>query len=196
MNMLRILGVLICAAVMLSACNTNKNSNMESQEETKQIKNTKSGRDPNSQIDTPLVERKSEEVHQSKDLVNLTEGINGVSQAYVIVSGLYTLVGIEPVQKVNPGEENEPLRKKVYDVLKENAHGRNAAITTDPDKIKQIKQLGSKIEHGKRHQLHRGVYNDLGYIISQIKPVKGQYQSTERQDMHENTNMKRSSLYE
>jgi YhcN/YlaJ family sporulation lipoprotein len=188
--------LVICLALGLTACNTNKQPNQESTEETKQIKNTKAGREPNSQIDSPLVEEKSEEVHQSRDLVRLTENINGVSKAYVIVSGMYTLVGVESVQKVKAGNEDEQLRKEVYDVLKENAHGRNAAITTDPIKIAEIKRLGEKVEQGKRHQLHRGVYNELGKLISGIKPVKGHYQSTKRQDMHKDMNEGRDDLYE
>jgi YhcN/YlaJ family sporulation lipoprotein len=194
--MRKYLGIILALSIGLTACGSNKQPNQESAEETKQIKNTKAGREPNSQIDSPLVERKSGEVHQSKDLVKLAENIPGVKKAYVIVSGTYTLVGIEPVTKVQPGQENEQLRIEVYEVLKENAQGRNAAITTDPDKIADIKRMGEKVAQGKRHQLHRGVYNELGHIISRIKPVKGQYKSTERQEMHEDMDQNRDSLYE
>ncbi|MDR7072231.1 YhcN/YlaJ family sporulation lipoprotein [Fictibacillus barbaricus] len=193
--MRKYLGILVMLSICLTACGTNKQPNQESTEETKQIKNTKAGREPNSYIDTPSVERKSGEVHQSKDLVKLAENVPGVQKAYVIVSGLYTLVGIQPMTKVQPGQENDELRTEVYNVLKKNAQGRNAAITTDPDKIADIKRLGEKVTQGKRHQTHRGVYNELGHIISKIKPVNGQYKSTERQEMHKDMDKNRDDLY-
>ncbi|MBY6036005.1 YhcN/YlaJ family sporulation lipoprotein [Fictibacillus nanhaiensis] len=184
----------MCLVFILGACSGKSGSGDEGLD-TKQVKFRTSERLPNSQIDSPLVEEKSDEVHQSKDLVQLAEKVEGVDKAYVIVSGIYTLVGIVPTQRVAPGEENDALRKEVYNVIKGNAHGRNAAITTDPEKIKQIKGLGKKVEQSK-NDLQGGVYNELGILIGKIRPLSGQYKSTERQDMHEEMDHTRDDLYE
>ena len=192
---MRKLGMLfICSLLTLSACSGKSGSGKETADIEEQ-KFEPSDRPPNSQIDSPLVEEKNEEVHQSKDLVQLAQKVNGVDKAYVIVSGIYTLVGIVPSEPVQPGEENDQLRKEVYDVLKGNAHGRNAAITTDPEKIKQIKELGKRTEESE-HQLKGGVYNELGILIGKIQPLRGQLKSTERQEMHEEMDQNRDDLYE
>jgi YhcN/YlaJ family sporulation lipoprotein len=193
---MRKFGLLLIAALFaLSACSGKTGSG----DETADIEEQKfepSDRPPNSQIDSPLVEEKNEEVHQSKDLVQLAEKVNGVDKAYVIVSGIYTLVGIVPTEPVNTGEENDQLRKEVYDALKGNAHGRNAAITTDPAKINEIKKLGNKVEQSE-HDLKGGVYNEIGVLIGKIRPVKNQLKSTERQDLHgEEMDPSRNDLYE
>jgi YhcN/YlaJ family sporulation lipoprotein len=184
----------VCIMFGLSACSGKFGSGDETLD-TEQVKYDTSERKPNTQIDSPLVEEKSEELHQSKDLVQLAEKVEGVEKAYVIVSGIYTLVGIVPSTPVGPGEENNELRKEVYNVLKGNAHGRNAAITTDPEKITKIKDLGKKVEQSK-NDLQGGVYNELGVLIGQIKPLKGHLKSTERQDMHEEIDHRRDDLYE
>ncbi|MFG6495290.1 YhcN/YlaJ family sporulation lipoprotein [Fictibacillus sp. UD] len=186
--------LLLCAIFTVSACSGKTGSGDETLD-TKQVKYDTSERKPNTQIDSPLVVEKSDEVHQSKDLVQLAEKVNGVDKAYVIVSGIYTLVGIVPSVPVEPGEENDSLRKEVYKVLKGNAHGRNAAITTDPVKIKEIKKIGS-IAAQSKNDSKSGVYNEMGILIGKIKPVKGHSQSTKRQDMHENMNQHRDDLYE
>jgi YhcN/YlaJ family sporulation lipoprotein len=192
---MRKLGLLfICSLLALSACSGKSGSGKETADIEEQ-KFEPSDRPPNSQIDSPLVEEKNEEVHQSKDLVQLAQKVNGVDKAYVIVSGIYTLVGIVPSEPVQPGEENDQLRKEVYNVLKGNAHGRNAAITTDPEKIKQIKELGKRTEESE-HQLKGGVYNELGILIGKIQPLRGQLKSTERQEMHEEMDHNRDDLYE
>lgn len=192
---MRKLGLLIlCLVFILGACSGKSGSGDETLD-TKQVKYNTSERPPNSQIDSPIVREKSDEVHQSKDLVQLAEKINGVDKAYVIVSGTYTLVGIVPVNRVEPGEENDALRKDVYNGIKGNAHGRNAAITTDPKKIAQIKNLGKKVEQSKT-DLQGGVYNELGVLIGKIKPLSGQYKSTERQDMHDGMEHSGNDLYE
>ncbi|GGB55862.1 YhcN/YlaJ family sporulation lipoprotein [Fictibacillus barbaricus] len=192
---MRKLGMLfICSLLTLSACSGKSGSGKETADIEEQ-KFEPSDRPPNSQIDSPLVEEKNEEVHQSKDLVQLAQKVNGVDKAYVIVSGIYTLVGIVPSEPVQPGEENDQLRKEVYNVLKGNAHGRNAAITTDPEKIKQIKELGKRTEESE-HQLKGGVYNELGILIGKIQPLRGQLKSTERQEMHEEMDQNRDDLYE
>lgn len=192
---MRKLGLLfICSLLTLNACSGKSGSGKETADIEEQ-KFEPSDRPPNSQIDSPLVEEKNEEVHQSKDLVQLAQKVNGVEKAYVIVSGIYTLVGIVPSETVQPGEENDQLRKEVYNVLKGNAHGRNAAITTDPEKIKQIKELGKRTEESE-HQLKGGVYNELGILIGKIQPLRGQLKSTERQEMHEEIDQNRDDLYE
>lgn len=188
-------GMLVLTSVLLLTACSGKTGSGDETLDTEQVKYDTSERKPNTQIDSPLVVEKSDEVHQSKDLVQLAEKVNGVDKAYVIVSGIYTLVGIVPYEPVSPGEENDQLRKEVYNGLKGNAHGRNAAITTDPDKIAQIKRLGNMASHSK-HDSKSGVYNEMGILIGKIKPLKGQMKSTERQDMHEEDTSIRNDLYE
>jgi YhcN/YlaJ family sporulation lipoprotein len=192
--MRKLLLMLICVLFSICACSGKSGSGDETLD-TEQVKYDTSERKPNTQIDSPLVEEKSEELHQSKDLVQLAEKVEGVEKAYVLVSGTYTLVGIVSSEPVAPGEENNELRKEVYNNLKGNAHGRNAAITTDPEKITKIKELGQKAQQSK-NDLQGGVYNELGILIGQIKPLKGQLKSTERQDMHEEMDQSRDDLYE
>jgi YhcN/YlaJ family sporulation lipoprotein len=195
MLIMRKSGLLFLALIfVLGACSGKSGSGDETLD-TKQVKYDTSERKPNSQIDSPLVVEKSDEVHQSKDLVQLAEKVNGVEKAHVIVTGNYTLVGIESTTQVARGEENDELRKEVYNVLKENAHGRNSAITTDPEKIKKIKELGKKIQHSKKSS-KSGVYNEVGVLIGSIKPLDGQAKSTKRQEMHEEMNQHRDDLYE
>ncbi|MBH0160895.1 YhcN/YlaJ family sporulation lipoprotein [Fictibacillus sp. 26RED30] len=192
---MRKLGVLVLSSVFIFSACSGKTGSGDETLDTEQVKYDSSERKPNTQIDSPLVVEKSDEVHQSKDLVQLAEKINGVDQAYVIVSGIYTLVGIVPNEPVSPGKENDQLRREVYNGIKGNAHGRNAAITTDPDRIEQIKKLGNTASHSK-HDSKSGVYNELGILIGKIKPLKGQSKSTERQEMHEEKNRTRDDLYE
>ncbi|MED1865635.1 YhcN/YlaJ family sporulation lipoprotein [Fictibacillus nanhaiensis] len=192
---MRKLGVLVLSSVFIFSACSGKTGSGDETLDTEQVKYDTSERKPNTQIDSPLVVEKSDEVHQSKDLVQLAEKVNGVDKAYVIVSGIYTLVGIVPYEPVSSGNENDQLRKEVYNGIKGNAHGRNAAITTDPDKIVQIKKLGNTASHSKHHS-KSGVYNELGILIGKIKPLKGQSKSTERQEMHEEKNHMRDDLYE
>jgi YhcN/YlaJ family sporulation lipoprotein len=194
MNMRKLSAMFLCVLFTLGACSGKSGSGDETLD-TKQVKYDTSESKPNSQIDSPLVSENSEEVHQSKDLVQLAEKVNGVEKAYVIVSGNYTLVGIVSSKPSAPGEENDELRLDVYRVLKGNAHGRNAAITTDPQKIEKIKELGKKAKKSDNNQ-QGGVYNDLGILIGKIKPLKGQLKSTRRQDMHEEMDHSRDDLYE
>ncbi|MCM3717072.1 YhcN/YlaJ family sporulation lipoprotein [Fictibacillus phosphorivorans] len=189
-----LLMVIICTCTILSACSGKSGSGDETLD-TKQVKYDTSEKKPNSQIDSPRVAKHSDEVHQSRDLVELAESVDGVEKAYVIVSGDYTLVGIVSSEPTAPGEENDPLRKEVYNVLKGNAHGRNAAITTDPEKIKKIKELGLKADQSNK-QSQSDVFNEMGVLIGKIKPIKGQKKSTRRQDMHEENNQRRNDLYE
>jgi YhcN/YlaJ family sporulation lipoprotein len=186
--------ILMCLLFTLGGCSGKSGSGDETLD-TKQVKYDTSERKPNSQIDTPRVAEHSDEVHQSKDLVQLAEKVSGVEKAYVIVSGSYTLVGIVPSEPTAPGEENDALRKEVYNVLKGNAHGRNAAITTDPDKIKKIKELGKKASHSNKES-QSGVFNEMGILIGKIKPLEGHMKSTRRQDMHEEIDHSRDDLYE
>jgi YhcN/YlaJ family sporulation lipoprotein len=191
--MRKTIALLFCISIGLAGCNNKDRIGMD-KGNLKEMANTNSERTPNSQVDSPLVEEKSEEIHQSKDLVQLIEQVDGVRETHVIVSGIYTVVGIE-TDTNERGNENEPLRKEVYDAIKGNAHGRNAAITTDPEKIDQIKKLGKKIKQS-RYDLQGGVYNELGVLIGQIKPVPGHYKSTERQEMHKEMDHNRNDLYE
>ncbi|RZT22852.1 MULTISPECIES: YhcN/YlaJ family sporulation lipoprotein [Fictibacillus] len=186
--------IIMCLFFTLGACSGKSGSGDETLD-TKQVKYDTSERKPNSQIDSPRVTEHSDEVHQSKDLVQLAEKVNGVEKAYAIVSGSYTLVGIVSSEPTAPGEENDALRKEVYRVLKGNAHGRNAAITTDPDKIEKIKELG-QIANRSNKESKSGVFNEMGILIGKIKPLEGHLKSTRRQDMHEEIDHSRDDLYE
>jgi YhcN/YlaJ family sporulation lipoprotein len=185
--------LLLCLGLSLTGCYNGQQIGLE-KGDLQKMSESKSERTPNSQIDSPLVEEKSFETHQSKDLINLIEQANGVENAHVIVTGDYVLVGIEPTANVESGQEDEQVRKEVYDVIKGNSHGRNAAITTDPDKVAKIKGFGKQIKQSK-NDLHGGVYNEIGKLIGKIKPLPGHYKSTRRQDQHEQNDQKRDDLY-
>ncbi|MFC0188808.1 YhcN/YlaJ family sporulation lipoprotein [Fictibacillus aquaticus] len=150
---------------------------------------------PNSQNDSPVVEEKSSEIHYAKEISDLADKVAGVKKSHVIVTGDTTLVGIETEQNSSVKEDNV-LRQNVYDSIKGNSHGRNAAITTNREKVQEIKKLGLEIGRG-RHDMKGKIYNKVGVLIGQIPPVKNHYKNGKMEDAKkEEGNENRTDIYE
>jgi YhcN/YlaJ family sporulation lipoprotein len=150
---------------------------------------------PNSDNDSPVVEEKSSEIHYAKEVSDLADKVKGVKKSHVIVTGDTTLVGIE-TEGGSSSNENNPLRQKVYDAIKGNSHGRNAAITTNREKVEEIKELGLEIGRG-RHDMKGKIYNKVGVLIGQIPPVKNHYKNGKMEDAKkEEGNQNRTDIYE
>ncbi|MGM7701263.1 YhcN/YlaJ family sporulation lipoprotein [Pseudalkalibacillus sp. Hm43] len=115
--------------------------------------------------DTPIVKRTSAESANAKELVELTEQVNGVESARAIVSGIYIVVGI---QLEKGAGENETV-KAVYERLSSHSHGANALVTANPEHIRTLDEWGTAIKNNKMTE-EIDIYNGLGVMISHIKP--------------------------
>ncbi|MFC7372260.1 YhcN/YlaJ family sporulation lipoprotein [Fictibacillus iocasae] len=150
---------------------------------------------PNSENDSPVVEEKSSEVHYAKEISKLADKVKGVKKSHVIVTGMYTLIGIEREGRPSSTEDHL-LRRRVYESVKDNSHGRTAAITTDQKKVMQIQRLGVQIGEG-HHDMKGKIYNQVGVLIGQIPPLSGQYKNTKMEDAKkQDGNKGRSDIYE
>ncbi|WP_026675794.1 YhcN/YlaJ family sporulation lipoprotein [Fictibacillus gelatini] len=176
----------------VSACSTKNNAGSETRTNDNEPNKVSS-----IEHHTPNTKEKSYEVENAKQIVALAKTVDGVKNAHVIVSGIYTAVGIEPTRALTKNED-ERLRQNVYDAIRTDSHGRNAAITTNPEYVKKINELGIMAMKGHNQQLKHTIFDELGTLIGKIPPLPNQAKTTKPKDIHLNRKQERQgrNLYD
>ncbi|SDM66110.1 sporulation lipoprotein, YhcN/YlaJ family [Fictibacillus solisalsi] len=172
--------LVIGAAIMISGC-SGQELDLDQDKNYKAPTKVNMKKLPNSQNDAPNVNEKNYEAKNAKEIHDLAVTVPGVKQADVIVSGIYTLVGITPEKQLSQ-KQKDRLRLKVYQNIKGNEHGKNAAITADPALIKEMRGIQKKIDDGDTLNTD-DVYNKLGILIGKIVPPSNQAKRNEQKDM-------------
>lgn len=172
---------LIIAAILIIAGCSQKELDLDKEKNYKDPTKVSLKHSPNSQNDAPNVNEKNYESKNAKEIYKLAKTVDGVKEVNVIVSGIYTMVGITPKQKLTKSQSDQ-LRLRVYQTIKGNEHGKNAAITTDPALIKEMKGIQRVINRGD-HLMNDDVYNKLGILIGKITPVSHQAKKNYQKDM-------------
>ncbi|MCK6257097.1 YhcN/YlaJ family sporulation lipoprotein [Fictibacillus sp. KIGAM418] len=173
--------VLAAAAVLwISGCSQNE-LDLDKEKSYKAPTKVNMKNLPNSQNDAPNVNEKNYESKNAKEISDLAETVPGVKNADVIVSGIYTLVGITPEHHLTKGKSDH-LRLRVYQTIKGNEHGKNAAITTAPSLIREMRAIQRKIDAGDNLYTD-DVYNKLGILIGKITPVSNQAKRNYQKDL-------------
>ncbi|MDN4073352.1 YhcN/YlaJ family sporulation lipoprotein [Fictibacillus terranigra] len=173
--------VLAAAAVLcVSGCSQNE-LDLDKEKNYKAPTKVNMKNLPNSQNDAPNINEKNYESKNAKEISSLAQTVPGVKHADVIVSGIYTVVGITPTHKLTQGKSDH-LRLRVYHTIKGNEHGKNAAITTDPSLIKEMRGIQQKINAGDNLYTD-DAYNKLGILIGKITPVSNQAKRIYQKDM-------------
>ncbi|MDN4523367.1 YhcN/YlaJ family sporulation lipoprotein [Fictibacillus fluitans] len=173
--------LLVIGAVILIAGCSNRELDLDQDKNYKAPTKVNQKNLPNSQNDAPNVNEKNYEAKNAKEIHDLAVTVPGVKQADVIVSGIYTLVGINPDKPLSR-EQKDRLRLKVYQSIKGNEHGKNAAITADPAIIKEMRGIQRKIDEGDTLNTD-DAYNKLGILIGRIVPPSNQAKKNEQKDM-------------
>ncbi|MDM5338157.1 YhcN/YlaJ family sporulation lipoprotein [Fictibacillus enclensis] len=172
--------LVIGAVIMISGC-SKQELDLDQDKNYKAPTKVNMKKLPNSQNDAPNVNEKNYEAKNAKEIHDLAVTVPGVKQADVIVSGIYTLVGITPEKQLSQVQKDR-LRLKVYQSIKGNEHGKNAAITADPALIKEMRGIQRKIDDGDTLNTD-DVYNKLGILIGKIVPPSNQAKRNEQKDM-------------
>ncbi len=146
---------------LISACNWDQADPGQENYTNPTEQNLKTNK--NGTHETPIVHKTSGDTERAKELVQLTEQVEGVEYARVIVSGMYTVVGAKIQKDMNKDEVVDIIYQKVNS----HTHGANAVVTTDPKHLKKLQQWGKEINEGS---LKSEIYNGLGRMISNIKP--------------------------
>jgi len=93
-------------------------------------------------------DRTSRDIHESQQIQNQVEGLDGVEDARVIVSGDDVLIGIETVGTENAEKLENRIEKQVKNMLESDNKGKNVYVTTDKEHIGNIAQVDNDIRNG------------------------------------------------
>lgn len=140
---------------LLSGCGTDRNASDGNARGVREVKQS---------VDRPDRNPSNREI--AKRLVTLANDVPGVRGATAIVAGDYAVVGID-VDKDLDRSRVGTIKYSVAQALKNDPYGANAAVTSDPDIVQRLKNMGNKIRRG---QPLSGVANELAAIVERIVP--------------------------
>jgi YhcN/YlaJ family sporulation lipoprotein len=156
---LRVLVVMLILFLLSTACQLN----IEDERNYSNPSIQNSDNNHNDVRDIPNVREMSSEVKNAKDLVRLAESVQGVDAATAVVSEIYAVVGITFEKDLQTKQKGE-IKQRVFDSLSDHPHGANAVVTTKPEHINALKEMGNNIELGN---LEGGIYLKLTQIMSE-----------------------------
>ncbi|WLD95239.1 YhcN/YlaJ family sporulation lipoprotein [Alkalihalobacillus sp. AL-G] len=159
--MIKKVAVILFVFSIISACNWDQADPGQENYTNPTEQNFKTNK--NGLNSSPIVLKNSGEAASAKDLVQLTEQVEGVEYARSIVSGIYSVIGA----KIQSGYDKEKTIENIYKKVNTHSRGANAVVTTDPTHLNKLKKWGDEINEGG---LKANIYNNLGVMISQIKP--------------------------
>jgi YhcN/YlaJ family sporulation lipoprotein len=162
--MKKVVVILFCI-MFLTACSVFENLSIEEQHYSNPAVDNRSDENTRS-YDIPNVKQISSERDVAKDFVELAETVKGVDGATVIVSGIYSVVGLT-FEKDLANTEKSKVKDLVYEALATHPRGVNTVIATDSDHIATIQDLGERL---KGEKVADDVYQELGYLIGQLEP--------------------------
>lgn len=110
-------------------------------------------------------EKTSKEI--ADHLVELACRIPQVNDATAIVFGEYAIVGIDIDAKLDRSHVGT-VKYSVAESLKEDPHGANALITSDPDIEQRIREINASIKDGHPIQAFT---DELSDIVGRILPI-------------------------
>ncbi|MGV3488863.1 MAG: YhcN/YlaJ family sporulation lipoprotein [Tuberibacillus sp.] len=102
----------------------------------------------------------------SKRLVRLATDVPGVNDATAVVAGDYAVVGID-VDKDLDHTRVGSIKYAVTNALKNDPYGANAVVTSDPDIVQRLRNMGAHIRNGRPIS---GIANELASIVERIVP--------------------------
>ncbi|MFC7392414.1 YhcN/YlaJ family sporulation lipoprotein [Scopulibacillus cellulosilyticus] len=150
--------VFLISAVVLTGCSANQN-------------NTKSGQPANNKN----IHEMSQSVKQNKRisnqqianrLVNIADKTPGVRSATAVVLGDYAVVGID-LDKNLDRDRVGTIKYSVAQALKNDPYGANAVVTSDPDTVQRLREMGQGIREGKPV---KGIADELANMVERIMP--------------------------
>lgn len=99
-------------------------------------------------------------------LVQLASDVPGVHDATAVVAGDYAVVGIDIDNKIDRTQVGS-IKNAVTNALKNDPYGANAVVTSDPDVIQRLKNMGKHIQNGRPVS---GVADELAAIVERLVP--------------------------
>ncbi|GGH74319.1 YhcN/YlaJ family sporulation lipoprotein [Pullulanibacillus pueri] len=102
----------------------------------------------------------------ARRLVNIATRIPDVHDATAIVAGDYAVVGID-IDKDLDRTKAGNIKNSVTEALTKDPYGANAIVTSDPDIIQRLKNMGAEIRKGKPLS---GIAGELALIVERLVP--------------------------
>ena len=102
----------------------------------------------------------------SKRLVGIATDVPGVNDATAVVAGDYAVVGIDVDNKLDRNRVGS-IKNAVTNALKNDPYGANTVVTSDPDIIQRLKNMGTHIRNGRPIS---GIADELAAIVERIMP--------------------------
>jgi YhcN/YlaJ family sporulation lipoprotein len=99
-------------------------------------------------------------------LTGLAESVPQVNDATAVVLGKYALVGIDIDADIERSQVGT-IKYSVGEALKNDPHGANAIVVSDPDLYARIREAGEDIKKGEPV---RGILNELADITGRVIP--------------------------
>lgn len=131
--------VLLISALVLTGCSANRGNNKTGQ----------SINQNNVQMGQSVKQNKRLSNQQiAYRLVNIAQRTPGVRNATAVVLGDYAVVGID-LDKNLDRERVGTIKYSVAQALKNDPYGANAVVTSDPDMIQRLREMGQGIREGK-----------------------------------------------
>ncbi|GGE41005.1 putative lipoprotein YlaJ [Pullulanibacillus camelliae] len=147
--------LLLGSLVLLTACQGNQSSNQSEPLHVTEVKQT---------VDDKQRNLNGKQI--AKRLVNIANRIPGVNDATVIVAGNYAVVGIDVDKNLDRTKVGD-IKSSVAEALKKDPYGANAAVTSDPDIIQRLKNMGKQMRQGKPLS---GIASELAAIVERLVP--------------------------
>ncbi|EIT86892.1 putative lipoprotein [Fictibacillus macauensis ZFHKF-1] len=176
------------AIAFLVGCSSEKS--LEHEKNYRRPTNVNMKHLPNEQSDLPNLKPFAYERKNARDLAHLVQTVDGVKSSVVIVSGIYTVVGVQPKKPVKTKAAQEAFRLRIYRAIQGNAHGANAAITINPEQLAQLKQIYRGVKASPRNAHY---HNQLGVLIGKIQPLPNQVKRIREKPMQQPGNQPENS---
>jgi YhcN/YlaJ family sporulation lipoprotein len=145
--------------LLLSGCgawpNANVNNNNNNNNGVREVK--QSVNEPHKNLTANQI---------SQRLVHLASDVPGVHDATAVVAGDYAVVGIDVDNKLDRTRVGS-IKNAVTNALKNDPYGANAVVTSDPDIIQRLRNMGQHIRNGRPIS---GVADELAAIVERIMP--------------------------
>ncbi|TCP30509.1 YhcN/YlaJ family sporulation lipoprotein [Scopulibacillus darangshiensis] len=177
-NRISLLGI---SVLILSGCTANNNESDQQQSMENNVHEVKqSVNESNKNLSGGQI---------AKRLVSLANSTPDVKDATAVVFGDYAVVGLDLDKDLDRNRVGT-IKYSVTQALKNDPYGANAVVTSDPDTVQRLREMGKAIRSGNAGP---GIANELAAIVERLVPDLPQNANEPSQNKN-NPNNTRSNI--
>ncbi len=151
--------LIVCLAILLTACGSNDDQPLADQESDDQILQVENS--------TPATEQ-SKKTNQAiaKHLAHIANSVPNVNEATTMIAGPYAVVGID-VDKELDRSRVGTIKYAVTEALHDDPYGKAAIVIADADGTERIKNMAKGFQKGEPIQ---NIIEELSAIVGRYMP--------------------------